>query len=232
MAVYDYVHDEWKKLAPPPKLCTCIASAVAIGGMLHLIGKGVGSQYHAIYNPSTDAWTSAMPMLNFVGNTQLVTIEQDVYMVGVSKRTGEDDDSWSLVAAKFTPGTDTLGPLSWGPAYSLRPSVAVVNDRIYVFAYYVNVQVVDPHTLRWTDTVTSMPRTWYILQSLTAVDQYLYMLFLTDKGYQCKIYDTVTNSWFSGPDLPQGVAFFDAIVAPTREKLPFKEPVRPAVEWK
>jgi len=228
MAVYDHIRDEWKKLAPPPEVGVRAVSAIATGGMLHLIGAGMGAWRHARYDPATNVW-AAPTTVGSDGVPRLVTIGHDVYVVSCKRPEG--GSSTLLVVAKFDPETDTLGPLAWGPAYSLEYEAVTANDQIYVVAASRNIWMVDPRTLGWTDTGVPVPAPEDSLSTIAAVGQRVYVpIYGRSETWHLGIYDTATKRWDWGPDLPQDIGGSVGIVACGMP--PFKEPVRPAVEWK
>lgn len=69
-AVYDPVLDEWEVLPPLPTQRNHI-TGVAINGRVHIVGGRLGNglsplktDAHEVYNPATNTWTTAAPMLS------------------------------------------------------------------------------------------------------------------------------------------------------------------------
>lgn len=81
--------EKWREIAPLPKACGAIA-CVAQNDMLHAIGGAVGDTFatkksvdwHLVYDPRIDQWSTAAPLPTGRDHTGTLTVEGRIHVIG------------------------------------------------------------------------------------------------------------------------------------------------------
>ncbi len=204
LAGNSYAQEGWLSRTPSP--VPEYGHAVAdVNGKIHALGgihdfTGCAAETsHYVYDPGTNAWSSAAPMA--IGRVfgRAASINGIVYVVGGS--TGCGTRTASLDA--YNPATNQW--IEKAPMSSPRSSmaIAVLNGKLYVTggvgdgeALVDTAEAYDPVTNQWT-TLAPLPGVRYN-HSMGAINGQLYVTGGGDnQGDVAEIdaYDPVTNTW-------------------------------------
>ena len=131
--VYDPITDEWFDATPIPTAVSSYASAV-VDNKIYVIT----SKLNQIYDAENDSWSLGAPapspvVLASAGATTGVYAPERIYVFGADA----DLPYWQLTTRKFTaqsydPKTDSWTACGSIPTERYSPSVAVVDDLLYV----------------------------------------------------------------------------------------------------
>jgi N-acetylneuraminic acid mutarotase len=205
-------------------------TATVVNGKLYVFGAwGGGSPYGVFnfveeYDPATDTWTSKAPMPTTRAAATAVCYNGEIYLFGgyYSNILGEKV-RYDVVEA-YNPVTDTWRFVTNMPKVIELPAIAIVGHRVYVTGGYSydedrmlnDVMVYDFQTGEWITTGFTplpTPRAFPCSSAAPVVNGKIYLIggimgtsashWTTD---EVEIYDTATNTWSTGPPIPQSTA--------------------------
>jgi hypothetical protein len=171
----------------------------------------------SIYDPVTRTWTAVSPPAGWktIGDTPSVVLSDGTFMLG-NCCTGD--------AAFFNPNTLAWTPVSGVPAdnfnaeegWTLLPNGTVLKVDVWPTNSRLS-EVFDPHTQMWTsagNTPVFLTDTSEIGPGVLRTDGTVFFFGANGSGAgHTAIYDTVNDTWSSGPDFPNGDDAADAPAA-------------------
>ncbi len=157
---YDPAQDAWTAVASLPQPNGALAAA-ELDGRLHAVGgqRGASVTDHHVYDPDTDTWTPLAPLPDARNHLAAVSLDGFLYAVG-GRGDGSGADNTAALD-RYDPARDMWETLSPMPTARSGIAAAVIDGRIIVMggevnaanpptAVFVDVEIYDPATDRWT----------------------------------------------------------------------------------
>jgi Kelch motif len=229
-----YINGFWSRIASLPAGYSPLyfGSAVLPDGRVMMMGgeynaatpgncQGVWTNLGAIYDPTTNTWTSVAPPTGWttIGDAQSVILPSGTYMQAncctkEQALLNPKTLTWTIIGKGKFDVNDEEG-------WTLLPDGTVLTVDAYVFDYQpagVNYEIFDPTTRTWTSgpasgTIVQLWDSYPNAQHASyevgpAVLRPDGTVFATgangapNKPGHTSIYDTQTKSWTAGPDFP------------------------------
>jgi N-acetylneuraminic acid mutarotase len=204
--------DTWNTMAPLPSSLYNTLGAAVLDGKMYCFGNEVTM----CYDPQTNNWTSVSPMPVFNGWGNVVACNNKIYVIGGHA---------SIPTQVYDPATDTWENKTSIPTSRLSEQANAVDNKIYVISGHIPPPypgVVD--TSRDNDVYNTETDSWSsktpILKPVlgyasAVVDEKIYIfgggVSTGAPEYKpinlVQIYNTKTNRWTRGADMPTGVCY-------------------------
>jgi N-acetylneuraminic acid mutarotase len=156
----------WRAIAPLPKAAGAIACA-GLGGVLHAIGGAVGDTFdtrksidwHLVYDPRIDQWSTAAPLPTGRDHTGTVTVNGLIHVIG-----GRVDSfhTNSNLHHAYDPNSDKWKPLAPLPTARSGHGAVLYRGKIFVMGgegtnrVFGQNEAYDPAADRW-ESYAPMP---------------------------------------------------------------------------
>lgn len=203
-------------------------TGAVVNGKLYVFGAyGEGYPPYGVFNfveeydPITNTWTSKASMPTTRSGETAAVYNGEIYVFGGSLG-GPDPRPHTDVVEAYNPVTNTWRFVTNMPKVVANPAIAVVGDKAYLIGGYFldedrmleDVIVYDFQTGTWitTDfTPLPTPRAFPYSHAVPVVDGKIYLVggvmgTLASSWTPLdvvEIYDTITDTWSTGPLLPQ-----------------------------
>ena len=203
-------------------------TGTVVNGKLYVFGAyGEGYPPYGVFNfveeydPITNTWTSKASMPTTRTGGAAAVYNGEIYVFGGSSA-GPDPRPVTDVVEAYDPATNTWRFVTNMPKVVVNPAIAVVGDKAYVIGGYFldedrmleDVIVYDFQTGTWITTGFTplpTPRAFPYSHALPVVDGKIYLVggvmgTLASSWTPLdvvEIYDTITDTWGTGPLLPQ-----------------------------
>jgi len=211
---YDPAMDTWTNKADMPTDRNFLTTSV-VNGKIYVIGGTKSNQPISIvevYDPSTNTWAeqTELPTRRMWLSTSVV--DGIIYVIGGT----DGSPNWGHFGTveAYDPATDTWTPKAKMPTGRSFLSTCVVDGIIYAIGGWPGtvtavVEAYDPRTDTWTNWTKNapMPTARYLLGT-SVVGGKIYAIggwkhSATGPLYSAvEVYDPMTDTWKSGPDLP------------------------------
>jgi N-acetylneuraminic acid mutarotase len=192
-------------------------TGAVVNGKLYVFSEvGGGNSFVEEYDPISNTWTSKAPMPTPRSNAATVVYNGEIYTFGgYRSQIGQPSDvveaynplsnSWRSVATTMPNPIESMG-------------IAVIGDIVYLFGgadnteYYSDVYTYNFQTNQWGSLTPLKTHTSFSIGGTAAqvIDGKIYLIggaTGTPASPQIlgmvMIYDTTTNTWCTGPSLPQ-----------------------------
>lgn len=181
--------------------------AVNLNGKIYTMGGGSGTVAVDVYDPATNTWGSAAPLLAPHQFPQAVNLNGFIYLMG-----GNNPGNSNPSVQRYDPSTNT-----WSLAGSMTTSrsrfgAVALNGRIWAFggidqtgAFLNTVEVYDPNLDTWTAVNTPMP-TPRARMAIATVNNLVYLIEgqvnVSTTVNSVDVYDPASGTWSSGPPPP------------------------------
>ncbi len=216
---YDPATDTWTTKSEMPTARQGLSTSV-VNGKIYAIGGGAASStaYTSVktfstveeYDPATDTWTTKSEMPTARGFHSANVVDGRIYVIGGSPKA---PDSGSILTVEvYEPATDTWTQKGDMPASRRAGFTDVVDGKIYGFGGYASrrrVDEYDPVTDTWTEKA-NLP-TYRTGATTSVLDGKIYVIggYVPGvSGYPgvatVEVYDPVTDTWTTAPDMPTG----------------------------
>ncbi|MFC2037950.1 Kelch repeat-containing protein [Chloroflexota bacterium] len=218
--LYDPVSDTWETKSPMPTARQALSTSV-VNGKIYAIGGGVSlddwygivETYSTVeeYDPATDTWTIKASMPTSRGWHSASVIDGKIYIFGGSQNSGPSTDR-VLTVEVYDPATDTWNQKENMPGTRASGHSSVMAGKIYLIGGYgvkYRVDEYDPSTDTWT-AKSEIP-TLRIAPSTNVLDGKIYLIGglssipiapPTQGTDTIDVYDPVTDTWATAPDMP------------------------------
>jgi len=212
---------------------TVLADQWYVFGGYDGVPRSIRSNYVESYDPVSNIWSekSSMPTNRFQAAT--VTYNQQIYAFGGEYAQSENSPSYYYkIVEAYDPLTDSWRFVANMPQLRLLPALAVINDKAYVIGggqvaawkTYDNLYAYDFINNRWIKSGLSKlptPRVFSFGHAAPVLNGKIYLVGGATAGKKpnlipstkVEIYDPISNTWQTGPSLPQGALYNVAVAA-------------------